>query len=391
MKDNLTIGLFTDTYLPQINGVTTLMPIMERILRDQGHEVFVFAPSYDSPRWSQESEHLFRFPAFKFAFHKESRVTIPFHADARAAFKRLDVIHSQTPFSLGWLAIQLSRRYKVPHLHTYHTLFTEYLHYFPKYLRPSTKLVGKVSHAFCNGCDAVSVPSTPMKEELRSYGITLPIYLLPFGLDMDDFAHEPKIDLYEALNLDRSDRVLLCTGRLSAEKNVDFVLRSFEKIAAEEPNSKLVIVGDGPARADLEHLAADLHLSDRVIFTGYVAWKDLIDYYKQADLFVYGSKTETQGIVFMEAMASGLPVVAIGEMGALEAVHHDKTGILVEEDEDQFARAALDLVNDEARFQVFAERSLVAAKDLSIQSSITTLLEIYNEMISKRAVVKQQA
>ena len=385
----LNIGLFTDTYLPQINGVTTLMPIMDRMMKRMGHNVYIFAPSYDSPKWSRESEFIFRFPAFKFAFHKESRITIPFHTDAREVFRELDVIHSQTPFSLGVLGIHLSRRYKIPHLHTYHTLFTEYLHYFPKYLRPSPKMVGKVSHAFCNGCDAVSVPSTPMKDELESYGIKIPIYVLPFGLDMDDFAGDPKINLYEALNIDPSEKVFLCTGRLSGEKNVDFVIRSFAKVVESIPNSKLVIVGDGPARGELEELKTSLGLDDKILFTGYVDWRDLIDYYKQADLFVYGSKTETQGIVFMEAMASALPVVAVGEMGALEAVIDGETGILTTEDEGEFSDACISLLRDEDRYKRFADASLKAADDMSMQRSLEKLMHIYHEMIDARAAVGQ--
>lgn len=250
-------------------------------------------------------------------------------------------------------------------------------------------MVGKVSHAFCNGCDAVSVPSTPMKEELESYGIEIPIYVLPFGLDMDDFAGEPKINLHETLKIDPSEKVFLCTGRLSGEKNVDFVLRSFAKVVEEIPNSRLVIVGDGPARAELEALTSSLNLNNNVMFTGYVDWKDLIDYYKQADLFVYGSKTETQGIVFMEAMASALPVVAVGEMGALEAVLHNETGLLTHEDEAAFSEACIGLLRDEDRYRQFSEASLRAAENMSMQKSLEKLLNIYHEMIDARSAVGQ--
>jgi 1,2-diacylglycerol 3-alpha-glucosyltransferase len=384
-----TIGLFTDTYLPQINGVTTLMPIMERLFREQGHKVYVFAPSYDKPRWSRESEHIFRFPAFKFAFHKDSRITLPFHKEARSIFRELDIVHSQTPFSLGVLGIRLSRKYQIPHLHTYHTLFTEYLHYFPKYLRPSPKIVGKVSVAFCDRCDAVTVPSTPMKEELISYGVKVPVHTLPFGLDMNDFAGEPKVNLREQLNIAEDEKILLCTGRLSHEKNVEFVIESFAKIQAEIPKSKLIIVGDGPARKDFEISAAELNVAEKVIFTGFVQWQDIIDYYKQADLFVYGSKTETQGIVYMEAMASGLPAIAVGEMGALEAIRDGETGYLVKEDVTAFSDAALKLLGDSELHAEFSKNAMAFAEEMSMQSTLSQLEDIYDEMLNARMAIGQ--
>lgn len=386
---SLTIGLFTDTYLPQINGVTTLMPIMERLFREQGHRVYVFAPSYDRPRWSRESEFLFRFPAFKFAFHKDSRVTIPFHREARSVFRELDVVHSQTPFSLGVLGIHLSRKYNIPHLHTYHTLFTEYLHYLPKPLRPSPRVVGRVSVAFCDRCDAVTVPSTPMKKELLSYGVKVPVHTLPFGLDMNDFSGEPKTDLRKQLNIADDEKIMLCTGRLSHEKNVEFVIEAFSRIQSEIPRSKLIIVGDGPARQDFEETAQQLGIADDVIFTGFVQWADIIDYYKQADLFLYGSKTETQGIVYMEAMASGLPAIAVGEMGALEAIRDGETGYLVDEDVTAFSDAALKLLGDVELHNEFSKNAYSFAEEMSMQNALRQLEEIYQEMMNSRLAVGQ--
>lgn len=378
-----TIGLFTDTYVPQINGVATLLPIMDRLLREEGHEVYIFAPSYEKHGWSREGERVFRFPALKFAFHKESRVTLPYHREAWQAFEQLDIVHSQTPFSLGVLGIRVARKHNIPHLHTYHTLFTEYLHYLPRVLRPSPRMVGSISAAFCNRCDAVTAPSSAMVDELRSYDVSVPIYLLPFGMDMEDFSGPPEVDCRESQGLSADDRVLLCAGRLAREKNVSHLLGAFERVLRKLPNVKLLIVGDGPARAELEREAAELGIASNVIFTGYLPWRTLIDYYKGADLFVYASKTETQGIVFMEAMASGLPVVAVGEMGAAETVVHGVTGLLVgpEEDEAAFAGAVLELLGDEDRLEQLRAGALKEAERTSIQRSLERLQEIYGNLI----------
>ena len=380
----LTIGFFTDTYVPQINGVATLLPILDRLLTRLGHEVYIFAPSYDRPRAYRESDHIFRYPAFPFLYHRESRVTIPYHRGARKVFAKLDVVHSHTPFTMGVLAIRVSRRFDLPHLHTYHTLFTEYLHYLPRYLRPSPEWVKRISRAFCNRCDGVTVPSTPMKEELLSYGVTVPIYVLLFGMDVEIFQRPPKVDVRKELGIESNERVLLCAGRLSKEKNVDFVLRAFRRVLEHTRDVRLVIVGDGPARAELERLAKELQLGDRVIFTGYRPWEVLVDYYKTSDLFVYGSKTETQGIVFTEAQAAGLPVVAVGEMGALEAVKDGTTGLLVPEDEKAFAEAVLRLLGDRTLYEQMSRAARELSEQNSIQRSVERLVEIYDELIATR-------
>lgn len=387
----LTIGFFTDTYMPQINGVATLLPILDRLLTRQGHRVYTFAPSYHRRRWSTEGERVFRFPALKFFYHKESRVTIPYHREAWRAFQELDVIHSHTPFSLGILAIRVSRKYEIPHIHTYHTLFTEYLHYLPRYLRPTPAIVGKISAAFCNRCDAVTVPSNPMRGELQSYGITAPIHTLPFGMDLECFAGPPQLDVRKELKLSKDERLLLCAGRLSREKNVSFLLRALQRMLPRLKTLKLVIVGDGPARQELEREASQLGISQNIIFAGYLPWTTLIDYYKSADLFVYASKTEAQGIVFVEALTSGLPVVAIGAMGALEAVDHGVNGLLLKEDEDEFARAVVQLLGDEKRMAQMRSAAIERAEKTSIQHSLETLLGLYHQLIDARRAVGHAA
>jgi glycosyltransferase involved in cell wall biosynthesis len=386
---SLTIGMFTDTYLPQINGVATLLPILDRLLSRQGHRVYIFAPSYEGSRPRLEDEKVFRFPAIKFLYHKESRVTIPYHREARRAFEELDLVHSHTPFSLGVLGIRVARRYGIPHLHTYHTLFTEYLHYLPRYLRPTPNMVARISAAFCNRCDAVTVPSNPMREELLSYGIEAPVYTLPFGMDLDDFAGEPRVDLRAKLGIPERERILLCAGRVAEEKNISFLLRAFRLMLKELPHLRLIIAGDGPARPRLEGETEELGIAERVIFTGYVAWRELIDYYKQADLFVYASKTETQGIVFVESLAAGTPVVAVGEMGALEAVEDGVDGLLLEEDEEAFAQAVVELLHNEERLKRMSRAAVERAYQMSAQRSVEKLLEIYKEMIGAKQLAHQ--
>ncbi len=374
------IGFFSDTYRPQINGVSTVLLTLERVFTRMGHQVYLFVPAYASRRASS-SGNVFRFPALPVLYRKESRFALPRSREARRVFGQLDVIHSHTPFSLGLLGIRVARKYGLPHVHTYHTLFTDYLHYLPRPLRLTPRMVERISAAFCNRCDAVTTPSRPMRQTLLSYGIVRPVYALPFGLDMSDFSRPLRYDLRSELELAPDERVLICAGRLSQEKNVSFVLRAFELMLARAAKLRLVIAGDGPARAQLEKEARALNLAGRTVFTGYLERSKLIDYYKAADLFVYGSKTETQGIVYSEALASGTPVVAVGEMGVLDVVKDGTTGLLLPEDETAFAEAAVELLHDPARLRRMGQAALRSAHEESAERSCEQLLKIYRELI----------
>lgn len=370
------IGIFTDTYTPQINGVTTVVQVMDRVLTRLGHEVYIFAPSYERRRGATEGRVL-RFPALTFAYHKESRFAIPYSRATATFIKGMDVLHSHTPFSMGVLALRLARKHDLPHIHTYHTLFTQYLHYLPRYLRPTEKMTRRISAAFCNRCNAVTVPSEPMRQELLTYGITVPLYTLPFGMDIEDFEREPVYDLRAELGLPASDRLLLCAGRLGREKNIDFVLRAFARMLASMKDLRLILAGDGPERASLEQRARELSIAERVHFTGYLEWRKLIDYDKQADLFVYGSKTEVQPMVFLEALAAGTPVIAVGAMGALDVVKQGVTGLLLQEDEEAYSQAVVELLSDHNRLAQMRQAARERARAGSAQCAIEKLLEIY--------------
>ncbi len=236
-----------------------------------------------------------------------------------------------------------------------------------------------LSRAFCNRCDAIIAPSLPMTRELESYRITKPIYPLPFGVDEEEFFQEVTWDVREAFHLPTED-LLLHVGRLGWEKNIDFLLRAFQRLLSLSEDVRLIIAGDGPQRAALERYARELGVAPYVIFTGYLPREKLIDLYKQAALFVLASKTETQGIVLVEAMMAGTPPVAIGEMGVLDVVASGERGILVEEDEEEFAQACLHLLQDERERQRLEEAARRWACSQSAQASTRRLVEIYEDV-----------
>jgi len=367
------IGLFTDTFLPDTNGVVTVIQMMERELTREGHEVHIFAPAY--PGWHGNERRIHRFPSLRFLFYPGMRMAVPCNRRAFEIIPSLNVIHSHDPGPLGLLGLHISKRYHIPHIHTYHTFYAEYRHYVPLPLRPSRRMVIQISRALCNSCDVVIAPSLQMKQELESYGINRPIYPLPFGVDAEEFSREIEWNVRAELGLPTED-LLLFAGRLGKEKNLIFLLRAFKRLLSYHDTARLIIAGDGPQRQTLQRYATELGIVPYVIFTGFLERKRLIDLYKQA-LFVFASKTETQGIVLVEAMMAGSPVIAIGKMGVLDVVHPGETGILVEENEDEFARACQRLLEDKAEREKMGKAAHKWAYSQTAQASTRTLVGIY--------------
>ncbi len=371
------IGIFTDTYLPDINGVVTVIRLMEQEMRKDGHEIRLFAPSH--PDSGDDPPGVYRFPSLKFAYYEGMRVAIPYNQEARKVISSLDIIHSHDPFSIGLLALWASKIYRIPHVHTYHTLYVEYRRYLPRPIRPPQRLAEQVSRIFCNRCDAIIAPSSQMKETLEGYGITTPIHPLPCGVDEEEFARPSAWNVRQEFDFAAED-LLLYVGRLGWEKNILFLMRSFQRLLTLRKNVRWIIAGDGPQRAELERYAAELGIAPYIVFTGYLSRRQLVDLYKQADLFIFASKTETQGLVLIEAMLAGTPAVAIGEMGVLSVVASGERGILVEEDEEEFARACLTLLEDEEQRERLGKAAREWARTQSARATAQRLLEIYTQV-----------
>ena len=373
------IGIFTDTYVPEINGVVSVLEMMTRELGREGHEVYIFCPSH--PRGDDIRPGIYHFPSLKFIFYEGMRMAIPYNRSALRRIPSLDIIHSHDPGPMGLLALWASGRYHIPHVHTYHGLYMDYRRYLPRAIRPTLGMVKSLSRLLCNRCNAIIAPSDQMKHELEGYGITRAIYALPFGVDEEEFSHEIRWNIRVALSFPNED-LLLYAGRLGVEKNLDFLLRSFRHLLSVRPSVRLIIAGDGPHRQVLERHAVNLGIAPYVVFTGFLRRRDLIDLYKQT-LFVFTSKTETQGLVLMEAMMAGAAVIAVGAMGPLDIISSGETGVLVEEDEDEFARACCRLLEDGKERRRIGMAAQRWARSQSSQVSTRKLLEIYRGCICR--------
>jgi len=371
----MNIGLFTDGYLPEISGVTSSVLWLKEELEALGHAAYVYAPHYDE--LSGDEHHVFRFRSQPFLFHRASRVALPYDRAAMRSFRELDVIHSHSPFSLGVVALAAARRHRTPHVHTYHTYLAEYRRYLPRLLRPPRRTTEEASAVFCNRCTAVTAPSEAIRQELLRYGVRRPIHVFPYGVKLSLFEADPVWSPRSVLGIREDVLLLLYSGRLAQEKNLPFLLDVFARLRASEPRAVLVLAGDGPMRIRLEAQAAERGLNEAVTFTGFLDHARLVDLYKAADLFVFASKTETQGLAILEAMAGGTPAVAIGEMGVLDILEDEVNGCLAPENEDGFAARVAELLADDARRARLGEGARRTAERLSTHHSTCRLLEIY--------------
>ncbi|WP_448378089.1 glycosyltransferase family 4 protein [Fervidobacterium sp.] len=330
------ILMISDTYLPQINGVATSIYLSKKYLEMRGHEVFIVAPVKP-----EGEEKILLVPGIPFLLEKQHKVVFANHIKIIefALENKIEIIHSHDPMALGMRALKVQKDLKLPHVHTYHTLLTEYRHYVPPPFTPDRRTVEEFSKWFCNKVNIVIAPTEEIKQELISYGVQRPIEVVPTGIDTIEFSQLPKKDIRKEYNIPRDATLLMYAGRLAKEKNLEFLSKVVARYMHENSNVWFLIVGDGPERKALESFFEDEGLTNRTIFTGYIPHKEIKDYYKAADLFVFASLTETQGLVVLEALASGTPVVAIAYKGIANVLVNGEGAITTGINEEEFYQA----------------------------------------------------
>ena len=377
------IGFFTDTYTPQINGVVTSISLFASELERQGHAVYIFAPT---PRQPKDGPHVIRVPSVPLVFQPEMRLAAAYNARAHSLVKRanLDIIHSHDPFAIGLFGLAMAKRFRLPYVHTYHTLYPEYVHYiWDTWL--TRELAERMSRDFCNQCDTVIAPSTKIREALLSWGTRKPIVTLPTGVNTAEYCERDETgvaEFRERFGIKPDERLLTFVGRLGLEKNVDALVDAMNFVRT--PGAKLMIVGDGPYRAALERHAKKDKVADKIIFTGYLNREDVTHAYQASDLFFFASLSETQGLVVGEALASGLPVVAVDDLAIADAVTDDENGFLVPEDPQALAHAADRVLGDAELSRRLSIAATERARELSIVHQTHRLLVVYEELLEGR-------
>ena len=374
------IGLFTDGYLPQINGVATSVEELEESLTDRGHDVYIVAPKF--PHYKDEDENVFRLKSIRLYKNPELRLSYmwPDKIFQKVLKINFDVFHGFSGGSIPALGLALAKFKRKPYVFTYNTRLNHYTHYFlkGKVIRP--KAVEKVVELYCNVCNHVVAPAQYVKDELIKFGVKKPITVIPNGINTKRFKIDKSTFLKDELNLPDSSRIIVYVGRVAKEKSIDFLLKTFEKLLKEEKNIYFAIVGDGPERKNLEKLSEKLELKNKVFFLGFVDHRKLSKVYNGADVFAFASTTETQGLVVLEAMACGLPVVAIRDKVFDAFIENGVDGYMVEKKESVFATKLMEVLNDKKVSEEVGQKARAKSEMFSLEEIAKKFETLYNSL-----------
>lgn len=371
------IGFFTDTYFPQISGVATSIYTLKEELERVGHEVYIFTTT--DPRAADDDPTIIRLPSIPFASFKERRIVVRgmYHAYVIAKEIGLDIVHTHTEFAAGLLGKFIARQLDIPVVHTYHTMYEDYLHYIAKgkIVRPIH--VKQVIHAYCHRLDGIVCPSQRVVDSLRGYNIFVPMQVIPTGINLAKFQQSEDvhaIDLKKKYDFPNDCILLLSLSRLSYEKKIHVVIEEFPKILAQLPSVRLLIAGYGPYQKELEHLVSELNLENYIHFSGKVANEDVGAYYRGADYFVSASDSESQGLTYIESMASGTQAIVKGN-DYIDSLFDDLSlGVTFKKDEELAETVVEYITKDHPKDDDFLKKKLY---EISSESFGEKILDFY--------------
>ncbi|SDN44432.1 glycosyltransferase [Vreelandella arcis] len=382
---SMKILMVSDVYFPRVNGVSTSIASFRGALERMGHSVTLICPGYpvgqvDEPGVLRiRSRQVPGDPEDRMVYYRDLLALAPKLAD-----EAFDLIHIHTPFTAHYAGIALGRRLGLPLVATYHTLFEEYLHHYIRWLpRRWLRLAARrLSVHQCQQVDALVAPSRAMQETLTRYGVTTHTQVIPTGLGLDTFCHpQGDSDFRAYYDLPQEARLLLYVGRAAFEKNIDFLIDMLPKVLTEHPTTRLIITGEGPAHDSLVQRAQDVGVADAVLFLGYLDRSGPLQAaYRAADVFVFASRTETQGLVLLEAMALGTPVVSTAMMGTLDVLKEGEGCLIAEENLDDFSTKVKRLLSDDTLRQKLAERALTYAASWHEDAKSAELVALYRQL-----------
>ncbi|MCB4999644.1 glycosyltransferase family 4 protein [Streptococcus mutans] len=388
------VGLFTDTYLPQISGVATSIKTLKEELEKQGHEVYIFTTT-DKHVKRYEDPTIIRLPSVPFISFTDRRIVYRglFESYKIAKTYKLDIIHTQTEFSLGILGKMVGKALRIPVIHTYHTQYEDYVRYIAngKLIRPS--MVKYIVRGFLNDLDGVICPSRIALNLLDGYSVKIPKRIIPTGIDLreyerPDISQEDIAKLREKWAIASDETVLLSLSRVSYEKNIQALLANMPKILSNNPKVKLLIVGDGPYLEELKEQAQDLAVMDNVIFTGMVSHNETALYYKAADFFISASTSETQGLTYAESLASGKPIIAQSNPYLDDLITDKMFGTLYQTESDLADTVLNAIVSTPAKQEKVWQKKLY---EISAEAFGKSVFAFYLDMIiSKKAKKKEK-
>lgn len=385
------IGIFTETYTPYISGLVTSEVMLKHALEKLGHEVYVVTANLENFKYSyDEKERVLKIPGIPTGIY-DSRLTgiYPIKAIKKIKSWNLDVIHSQTEFAIGTFARIFGKQYGIPVVHTYHTMYEDYVHYITKgyFTKPGIKLVEYLTKFYCDKTVTELIVPTKKAYDLfkEKYKVDRNIHIIPTGIEISRFYKENSkiqdiINLKRKLNINDTDFVILFVGRLAEEKDVEFLLESHEEIIKKHNNAKLLIVGDGPDINKYKELSIKYKIDNNTIFTGKVPWDDMPKYYQIADAFATASRSETQGLTVVEAMAAEIPVVCVDDDSFKIVVIDDLNGKLFK-NKKEYVKIIDELIKDNKLLLRLGTQARISAEPYSSKYFAERVLEVYKKAV----------
>ncbi len=382
------ICMFTNTYLPHVGGVARSVHNFAQDLQKKGHRVLIVAPTFPEAGIDEtEDDTIIRVPAIQ-NFNGSDfsmRIPVPFYITEKLEDFKADIIHSHHPYLLGDAAFRAARRHRLPLVFTHHTLYEEYAHYVAGDNENFRQFALNLSTMYANLCDQVVAPSKSIADLIRKRGVTTPITEIPTGVDTAFFGSADGPAFKKERQIPENAFVIGHVGRLAPEKNLVFLAKSVAIAMETLADTWFCVAGEGPEEAKIHDIFDAHNLLDRLVLTGNLKGKVLADAYQAMDMFVFSSKSETQGMVLTEAMAAGTPVIALDAPGAREVVRHKQNGMLLHSGANTkaFSRAICDAVSHPEKTAAWQKCALQTAQDFSRNTCAQKLSDLYEHAVSR--------
>lgn len=384
----MNIGLFTDSYFPEVSGLATSIKVLRQELKRRGHNVYIFTTT--NPNENGNLPGVFRLPSMPLIFLKSRRLGLFYTPKAAKGVKhlKLDIIHTQTEFSLGIFGKIMAKQLGIPVVHTCHTMYKDYIHYISKgkFKSFTNNFVKVVSRKLYNDCDAIVVPTLKVYDLLRDYGVNKVMKVIPTGIELDRFnrEHHPKEEIMEmrkSFGIGEEDPVIVYIGRIAKEKSIDVIINQMPKVLKKLPNAKLLIVGKSTTDSDeLQGLVEALRIEKSVIFTGEQPWEKIGKYYRLGDVFVSASLTETQGLTLIEAMASDIPVVARNDRNVEELIQDYRNGRIFDSPHE-LPGILLEILTDKVLAESFVTNARTTVDEYSARQFGNRIENLYYKVL----------
>ncbi len=373
------IGMMADNYKPYVSGITNYIALNKRYLEKAGHDVYVF--TFSEPDHEDDDPRVIRSPGLPLA-DTGFYLSLRYSREAKKLLQTMDVVHVHHPFLSGRLALHYCRPLRIPIVFTNHTRYDLYAQAYLPMLpeEVSEGLLQAYMPSFCEAVDLVISPSPGMEKILRQLEVKTHIEIVPNGVELQRYFEAEPLSRAEH-GFAESDILLIYSGRLGPEKNLEFLLQAFGGVAQALENVFLLVLGDGPIKQELEEYARDIGIARRVHFTGLVPYDKIPGYLAMCDAFVTASVTEVHPLSVVEAMGAGLPVMGIHSPGVGDSVQDGISGFLSTEDLPAFTAKLTRLCLEHDLRQRMGEAARQASTKFAIERTTQIMLEHYNRLV----------